>query len=86
MAAHRLVLTMMGVTILIATGLAAALADFGGQGLDRAVHRDLASAPGTSVDVSGTVTASQDASATSAVRSAARSAFGSVPFALYGAT
>ena len=85
MAAHRLVLTMMGLTILIATGLAAALADFGGQGLDRAVHKDLASAAGTSVDVSGSVTASQEAPGTSAIRSAARSAFGRVPFALYGA-
>ena len=86
MAAHRLVLTMMGLTILVATGLAAALADFGGQGLDRAVHRDLAAASGTSVDVSGALTASQDAPGTSAVRSAMRSAFGRVPFALYGAT
>ena len=50
MATHRLVLAMMGLTILVATALAAALADFGGQGLDRAVHRELASAPGTSVD------------------------------------
>ncbi len=86
MAAHRLVLTMMGLTILVATGLAAALADFGGQGLDRAVHRDLAAAQGTSVDVSGALTASQEAPGTSAVRSAMRSAFGRVPFALYGAT
>ncbi len=86
MAAHRLVLTMMGLTILIATALAAALADFGGQGLDRAVHRELASAPGTSVDLSGTLTASQGARGASAVRSAMRSAFGHVPFALYGAT
>ena len=86
MAAHRLVLTMMGLTILVATGLAAALADFGGQGLDRAVHRDLAAASGTSVNVSGALKASQDAPGTAAVRSGMRSAFGRVPFALYGAT
>lgn len=86
MAAHWLVLTMMGLTILVATGLTAALADIGGQGLDRAVHRDLASAPGTSVALSGTLTAAHMAWATSAVRSAMRSAFGRVPFGLYGAT
>jgi hypothetical protein len=86
MAAHRLVLAMMGLTILVATGLTAALADLGGQGLDRAVHQDLASASGTSVDVSGTLTARQDAAGGSAVRSAMRSAFGRVPFALYRAT
>jgi hypothetical protein len=86
MAAHRLVLAMMGLTILVATALAAALADFGGQGLDRAVHRDLASASGTSVAVSGALKADQGTQGTAAVRSAMRLAFGGAPFALYGAT
>jgi hypothetical protein len=85
MATHRLVLGVVAVTVLIATALAAALADFAGQGLDLAARRNLAAASGTSVAVSGTVT-SGAASVTGAVRSAMRSAFGTVPFSFQGAT
>ena len=63
MATYRLVLGVVAVTVLIAAALAAALADFAGQGLNQAAHRDLAAASGTSVTVSGTVTANGTATA-----------------------
>jgi hypothetical protein len=83
MATHRLVLSVVAVTVLIATALAAALGDFAGQGLSQAARRNLAAASGTSVIVSGTTTGSGAAPATAAVRSAMRSAFGTVPVAVY---
>ena len=85
MATHRLVLSAVAVTVLIAAALAAALADFAGQGLSQAARRNLAAASGTSVIVSGTTTGNGAASATTTVRSAMRSAFGTVPVAVYGA-
>jgi hypothetical protein len=85
-ATHRLVLSVVAITVLIATALAAALADFAALGLSQAARRDLAAASGTSIAISGTATAGGAAPGTRAVRSAMRPAFGTVPFALFGAT
>src|SRR5690348_3963344 len=72
-ATYRLVLGVVAVTVLIAAALAAALAEFAGQGLSHAARRDLAAAAGTSVTVGGTVTAGGMARDTAAVRTAMRS-------------
>jgi hypothetical protein len=85
MATHRLVLGVVAITVLIAAALAAALADFAGQGLSQAERHNLAMASGNSVTVSGTVTAGGAAAGTRAVRSAMRSAFGAVPFSFQSA-
>jgi len=82
MSEHRLVLAAVLLTILISAAVAAALAVFAGQAVPQAVHRRLAVPSGTSVLVTGPVTENQE---TAAVRAAMRSAFGTVPFAFYGA-
>ncbi|MGH3230033.1 MAG: hypothetical protein ACRDOA_15915, partial [Streptosporangiaceae bacterium] len=82
MGEHRLVLAAVLLTILISAALAAALAVFAGQAVPQAVQHRLAPASDTTVLVSGPVTENQE---TAAVRAALRSAFGTVPFRLYGA-
>lgn len=81
MGGHWPVLVAVLVTVFVRATLAAALAVFAGQAVPPAVHRELAAASGTSVLVSGSVTESQLAPDTHAIRSDMRSAFGSVPFA-----
>jgi hypothetical protein len=82
MGERRLVLAAVLLTILISSALAAALAVFAGQAVPQAVHRRLATASDTPVLVTGPVTENQEGAA---VRAAMRSAFGTVPFAFYGA-
>jgi predicted lysophospholipase L1 biosynthesis ABC-type transport system permease subunit len=83
MSAYRLVLAAAAVSILITAALVAALASFSGQALSQAVHSQLATAPGTSIAVSGQADGGQAASDTAHIRSAMRSAFGAHGFALY---
>ena len=70
---------------LVCVTLAVTLAVFAGQAVPQAARRELATAPDTSVLVSGPLTGNSAASETTAVRAAMRSAFGRVPFAFYTA-
>jgi hypothetical protein len=85
MNAHRLVLAAVLLIALTSSALAAALAVFAGQTVPQAAQRNLATAPGTSVLVSGPLMAGQAATVTTALHAAMRSAFGTVPFAFYSA-
>jgi hypothetical protein len=85
MNAHRLVLAAVLLIALTSSALAAALAVFAGQTVPQAAQRRLATAPGTSVLVSGPLTAGQATAVTTALHAAMRSALGAVPFAFYTA-
>ena len=85
MNAHRLVLAAVLLIALTSSALAAALAVFAGETVPQAAQRRLATAPGTSVLVSGPLTAGQATAVTTALHAAMRSAFGPVPFAFYTA-
>ncbi len=85
MGAHRLVLSAVLLTTLISAAVAAALATFATQALSQAVGSELAAAPNPSLAISGTVTSSQAASDTTAIKTGIRSALGHVPFAFYRA-
>jgi hypothetical protein len=85
MKAHRLVLAAVLLIALTGSALAAALAVVAGQTVPQAAQRKLAAAPGTSVLVSGPLTAGQAATVTAALRSAMRSALRTVPFEFYRA-
>jgi hypothetical protein len=85
MNAHRLVLAAVLLITLTSSALAAALAIFAGQTVPQAEQRKLATAPGTSVLVSGPLTAGQAEAVTTALHAAMRSALGTVPFAFYTA-
>ena len=61
MNAHRLVIIAAALTTIVAAALATALATFSGQALPRAVRHDLGQAAGTSLVMTGAVTASQAA-------------------------
>jgi hypothetical protein len=81
--AHWLVLAAVLITVLVSAALADSLAVFAGQAMPQTVHRELATASGTSVLISGPLTETAESAA---VHAAMRSAFGAVPFAFYGAT
>jgi hypothetical protein len=83
MGAYRLVLAAAALSTLITAALVAALASFSGQALSQAVHSQLATAPGTSIAVSGQANGGQAVSDTATIRSRMRSAFGAHGFALY---
>jgi hypothetical protein len=83
MGAHWLVLAVVLMTVLVSAALADALAVFAGQAVPQAVHRELATASGTSVLISGPLTETGESAA---VHAAMRSTFGTVPFAFYAAT
>ncbi len=85
MNAHRLMLAAVLLIVLTGSALAAALAVFAGQTVPQAEQRKLATSPGTSVLVSGPLTAGQATAVTTALHAAMRSAFGTVPFAFYTA-
>ncbi len=59
MNAYRLVLGTAAVTVFVTAALAAALASFAGAALPQAAHRALATAPGTALDITGSVTGGQ---------------------------
>jgi hypothetical protein len=85
MNAYRLVLAAAALTIAITSALVAALVSFSGQALSQVAHRQLASAPGTAITVSGQAGASQAAADTAGIRAQLRSAFGASGFVLYQA-
>lgn len=78
-------LAAAGVAALVCVTLAVALVVFAGQAVPQAARRELATAPNTSVLVSGPLAGNPPAGETAAVRAAMRSAFGRVPFAFYAA-
>jgi ABC-type antimicrobial peptide transport system permease subunit len=81
--AHRLVIVAAALTIVVAAALATALATFSGQGLPRAVHRDLTGAGGTSLVITGSTDASQAGQYTSSLPGQVSSALDGTPFAFY---
>ena len=85
MKAHRLVLAAAALTTLVTAALASALAVFAGQALPQAAHRDLAASSGTSVNISGPVSAGQAGTYRAGVAAAVRTALHGVPAALYQA-
>ena len=85
MNAHRIVIIAAALTVVVATALAAALSVFIDQALPRAVHHDLSNASGTTLALSGTVTASQAAQYTSVLPSQIGSALDGTAFAFYHA-
>jgi hypothetical protein len=68
--------------VLTSVAVTTALAGFGSRALPAAVHRRLASEPGTSVLISGQIGAARASSDTQVIRSSLRSALGAVPFTL----
>jgi hypothetical protein len=85
MNAHRIVIIAAALTVVVATALATALSVFIDQALPRAVHHDLSNASGTTLALSGTVTASQAAQYTSVLPSQIGSALDGTAFAFYHA-
>ena len=85
MNAHRIVIIAAALTVVVATALATALSVFIGQALPRAVHHDLSNASGTTLALSGTVTASQAGQYTSVLPSQIGSALDGTAFAFYHA-
>src|ERR1700744_267450 len=65
MNAHRMVVLAAALTVIVASALATALAVFSGQALPPAVRRDLTTASGTSLVITGNVSASSGAQWTS---------------------
>jgi hypothetical protein len=86
MNAHRLVIIAAALTMAVAAALAAALATFSGQGLPRAVRHDLSTASGTSLVISGSLSASQAAQYTSQLPGQVSRALDGTPFAFYRAS
>ena len=68
--------------VLTSVAVTTALASFGARALPAAVHHQLASAPGTSVQISGQIGAARASADTPVIRSSLRSALGTVPFTL----
>jgi hypothetical protein len=68
--------------VLTSVAVTTALAGFGARALPAAVHHRLASAPGTSVQISGQISAARASADTPVIRSSLRSALGTVPFTL----
>ena len=85
MNAHRIVIIAAALTVVVATALATALSVFIDQALPRAVHHDLSNASGTTLALSGTVTAGQAAQYTSVLPSQIGSALDGTAFAFYHA-
>jgi hypothetical protein len=85
MNAHRLVIIAAALTTMMAAALASALATFGGQTLPRAVRDDLGRAAGTSIAISGSVTAGQAARYDAILPGRLSSALHGTPFAFYRA-
>ncbi len=85
MNAHRLVIIAAALTTVVAAALATALATFGGQALPRAVRGDLTSASGTTMVMTGQVTAAQAAQYSATLPGRISAALGGAPFGFYGA-
>ena len=85
MNAYRLVLAAAALTVFATAALAAALASFAGAALPQAAHRQLAAAPGTALDMSGSVTRGQAGTDQAELRTAIRTQLPGVPVALHQA-
>jgi hypothetical protein len=85
MGAYWVVLAAAALTTLVAAALATALAVFAGQALPLALRHDLATAPGTSLALSGPVGPGQSAPDNAALAGVIRSALHRVPFSFYQA-
>ena len=85
MNAHRLVIIAAALTTVVAAALATALATFGGQALPRAVRGDLTNASGTTMVMTGQVTAAQAAQYSATLPRQISAALGGAPFGFYGA-
>ncbi len=85
MNAYRLVLAAAAVTVFVTAALATALASFAGAALPQAAHRELAAAPGTALDISGSVTGGQAAAYQDGVRAAIRARLPGLPVTVHQA-
>ena len=85
MNAYRLVLAAAALTVFVTAALAAALASFAGAALPQAAHRQLAAAPGTALDVSGSATGGQARRDQAGLRTAIRTGLPGVPVTLHQA-
>jgi hypothetical protein len=83
MNAYRLVLAAAALTVFVTAALATALASFAGAALPQAAHRELAAAPGSALDISGSVTGGQAGHYQAGLRAAFRSRLPGVPVTLY---
>jgi hypothetical protein len=83
MSAYRLVLAAAALTVFVTAALATALASFAGAALPQAAHRELATAPGSALDISGSVTGGQAGHYQAGLRAAIRSGLPGVPVTLY---
>ncbi len=83
MNAYRLVLAAAALTVFVTAALATALASFAGAALPQAAHRELAAAPGSALDISGSVTGGQAGRYQAGLRAALRSGLPGVPVTLY---
>ena len=83
MNAHRLVIIAAALTTIVAAALATALATFSGQALPRAVRHDLGQAAGTSLVMTGAVTASQAAQYDTGLPAQIKPALSGAPFSFY---
>ena len=86
MAAHWVVLAAVALTTLVAAATGAALAAFAGQALPQAVRHDLVVAPGTSLDLSATVTNGDVDSSSQVLKPAIGAALPGVPFGYWQAS
>ncbi len=83
MNAYRLVLGTAALTVFVTAALATALAAFAGAALPQAAHRELAAAPGTALDITGSVTGGQLGRYQAGLQSATRSGLPGVPVTLH---
>jgi hypothetical protein len=83
MNAYRLVLAAAALTVFVTAALATALASFAGAALPQAAHRELAAAPGTALDITGSVTGAQAGRYQAGLQAAIRSRLPGVPVTLH---
>ncbi|HEX6524898.1 MAG TPA: hypothetical protein VF070_33565, partial [Streptosporangiaceae bacterium] len=85
MNAHRLVIIAAAVTILVTAMLASSLAVLGGLALPAGVHHDISTAQNTTLVISGSVNASDDARYVAMLPGQIRHALDDTPYTLYHA-
>ncbi len=83
MNAYRLVLATAGLTVFVTAALATALASFAGAALPQAAQRELAAAPGTALDITGSVTGAQAGRYQAGLQAAIRSGLPGVPVTVH---
>jgi FtsX-like permease family protein len=78
----RVLAASLGLAVVFSVAVTTALAGFGARALPEAVHQRLASAPGTSIVISGQVGAARASADTRVIDSLFRSALAGVPFTM----